>query len=282
MRVLTRRTFLKSSVLSLASLSCAGRFGRLLPGEREKGKVDLWNGNIFTQSNVSLTKYEEGTIKAKVDGRWREYTVRELPQEFVDWNIGSRLETLEQLRRGGMPSLAGPHSASVASYGGGRFDTQFTINNAVKGLGFVPHANRIEEVMERLVSTEEASMNEKLQILEEIYREDGLLDRRKQISLELYTERDFETHTFLNIMVNPSVSVVFLDIPSYEIRAIARLVHPDDEKASADEKKMVRYVNLVHDYFHGRSPRKSIAIIFHVIEVFDNSPASRGIRVIPT
>jgi hypothetical protein len=125
-------------------------------------------------------------------------------------------------------------------------------------------------------------MAEKLKILENIYSEDGLLDRRKQVSLELYTQRDFETHTFLNIMSNPSVSVVFLDIPSYEIRAIARLVHPDDETAAPDEKRIVYYVNLVHDYFHGESPRKSIGMIFHVIEVFDNSPAKRGIRVIPT
>lgn len=282
MGVLTRRTFLRSSFLSVASLSIAGRLGRIVPGEDEEGRVQFWKGDTFIQPNVSLTKYKEGIIRAKVNGRWTEYPLRELPQEFVDWNIRSRLETLEEIRKGRMPSLAGPHSASVASYGGGRFDTQFTINNAVKGLGFIPQENRIEEVIKRLQSTRAAAMDEKLEILENIYREDGLLDRRKQVSLELYTQRDFETHTFLNIMSNPSVSVVFLDIPSYEIRAIARLVHPDDETAAPDEKRIVYYVNLVHDYFHGESPRKSIGIIFHVIEVFDNSPAKRGIRVIPT
>lgn len=265
--------------MSLPVLFVVGKLGKLFGGELEHGKIDFWKGNIFTQTNVNMEKYEEQMIKAKINGRWGEYRIRELPQEFIDWNIESRLEALEGMKKGKMPSLAGPHSASVASYGGGRLDTEFTINNAVKGLGFVPKKDRIKEIIERLEQTREIEMGEKLKNLESIYREENLLDRTKQVSLELYTQRDFETHTFLNIMSNPSVSIVFLDMPSYEIRAIARLVHPEDENASEEERNIVHYINLVHDYFHGESPRKSIGMIFHVIELFDNSPAKRGVRI---
>lgn len=90
--------------------------------------------------------------------------------------------------------------------------------------------------------------------------------------------KEIPSHTFLNLMSNPSVSIVFPDIPSYEIRAIARLIHPEDDNASIEEKNILHYVNLVHDYFHGESPRKPIAIIFHVIDVFDNSPRKRGLE----
>lgn len=277
----TRRTFLRLSLIGLPVFFIAGKLSKLFGGELEHGKINFWKGNTFTQTNVDMGKYGEGIIKAKVNGKWGTYQIRELPQEFIDWNIQSRLESLEKMKKGKMPTLAGPHSASVASYGGGRLDTQFTINNAVKGLGFVPKKERIEEIIHRLEETKEVEITEKLGILENIYKEVNILDKTKQVSLELYTERDFETHTFLNIMSNPSVSIVFLDIPSYEIRAIARLIHPEDDSASEEEKNIAHYVNLVHDYFHGESPRPSIAIIFHVIEVFDNSPTKRGIRVVP-
>lgn len=277
----TRRRFLKVSLIGLPIFFLVSKLSKLFGGEFEHGKINFWKGNTFKQSNVDMGKLEDEVIKAKINGKWSEYTIRELPQEFIDWNIKSRLETLEKMRKGKMPSLAGPHSASVASYGGGRLDTQFTINNAVKGLGFVPKKDRIEEIINRLEETKAAEMSEKFGILETIYKEEDLLDRTKQISLELYTQKDFETHTFLNIMSNPSVSIVFLDIPSYEIRAIARLIHPEDESVSREEKNIINYINLVHDYVHGESPRKSIAMIFHVVEVFDNSPRKRGIRVVP-
>ncbi len=277
----TRRGFIRLSAASVPALFLMSGIRRLFAGEREHVEVNLWKGGSFVQTNVDMERYADGMIRAQVDGRWGEYSIRELPQDFIDWNISDRLEVLEKISRGEMPTLGGPHSASVASYGGGRLDTDFTINNAVKGLGFVPRKERIEETMERLERTMETAMSDKLELLKGVYTEEGLLDRTKQVSLELYTQPDFETHTFLNLMSNPSVSIVFLDIPSYEIRAIVRLVHPEDQSASQEERNIVRYSNLVHDYFHGKAPRKSIGMIFHVIEVFDNSPRSRGVRVVP-
>jgi hypothetical protein len=278
---LTRRGFLRLSAVGLPVLLSLGGLRRLFAGEREHVMVNHWRGGTFAQTNVNMERYAEGFIRAQVDGRWGEYSIRELPEDFIDWNISSRLEVLEKISRGEMPTLGGPHSASIASYGGGRLDTAFTINNAVKGLGFVPKRERIVETIERLNRTMERGMSEKLEILKGIYTEKDLLDLEKQVSLELYTEEGFETHTFLNLMSNPSVSIVFLDIPSYEIRAVVRLVHPEDQSASEEERNIVRYSNLVHDYFHGKAPRKSIGMIFHVIEVFDNSPMSRGVRVVP-
>lgn len=79
-------------------------------------------------------------------------------------------------------------------------------------------------------------------------------------------------------MTDPSVSIVFLDIPSYEVRAICQLVHPKDETASQYHRDIVEYVNLLHDYFHGKARRKAIVMIFHVNQVFDNSPRSRGMK----
>jgi hypothetical protein len=173
-----------------------------------------------------------------------------------------------------MPGFSGgAHFGAVASHGGRRPDTEFSINNAFKGIGVVPGKERIKEAIKKLESTRDLSMPEKLDVLKGFYEDEGFMDRAKLTSLELYTTKDFETHTFLNIMANPSVSIVFLDIPSYEVRAICRLVHPESKTASDEEKDILKYVNLVHDYFHGKSPRDSI--VMNAVEYTKSKPACR-------
>ena len=105
---------------------------------------------------------------------------------------------------------------------------------------------------------------------------DKLFDRTKQISLELYATPEFETGTFLNQMANPAVAIVFLDMKSFELKAIAQMLHPDDPKLSDYEKQVVEYANLIHSYFHGEFDRMFIAVVYHVIEIYDNSPGKGG------
>jgi len=264
--------------LSLTLFSCS-ESGRCV----EKEGINYWKGNMFIQPNIDISKYGDGIIRAKVDSKWQEFKIRELPDGFMEWNLSSRLKDLEGIKKGKMPGFAGPHSGMVASYGGMRKDTEFSINNAVKGTGLVPKKEKINNIIKTLEETWNAPIPEKIDILKGFYEDEDMFDRTKLSSLELYSTKDFQTHTFLNIMANPAVAVVFLDIPSYEVRAICRLVHPEDETADEEEKDICRYVNMIHDYFHGESPRKSIVMIFNVIQVFDNSPRAggRGMRVVP-
>ncbi len=247
----------------------------------ESVDVNYWKDNMFIQPHIDMSRYEEGIIKAEVDGKWQEFEIRKLPDGFMEWNLSTRLKDLEEIKKMVMPGFAGPHSGMVASYGGTRKDTEFSINNAVKGTGLVPKKEKIKDIMKTLEETWDAPMTEKIDILIGFYETEDMVELTKLSSLELYSTPDFQTHTFLNIMANPAVAVVFLDIPSYEVRAICRLVHPDDETASEEERDICKYVNMIHDYFHGEAPRKSIVMIFHVIQVFDNSPRARGVRIVP-
>jgi hypothetical protein len=183
-----------------------------------------------------------------------------------------------------MPEIAGPHNGIVASHGARRQDAYFTINNAVKGMGWLPKPEKLPELIALLKSTWNDSTERKLSVLESLYQHGAeIFDLTKQSSLELYSQPNFETHTFLNQMADPGVAIVFLDLPkSYELRAIAQMLHPDDPKLSEYERQVVEYINLVHDYFHGQSPRQSIGVIYHIVQVFDNSPGRwRGQRVVP-
>ena len=249
-----------------------------------RDRHQFWSGNIFHQETVDASQLERGLIRAKVDGKWQEFKVRELPEKFLKWNFERRIETIEKIRKGEMPSLAGPHNAMVASHGLRRYDTRFTINNAVKGMGFLPSKEKLQEIIKLLESTASEPFPRKLAILDSLYRNaDDIFDKTKQISLELYSTPSFETHTFLNEMFNPGVAVVFLDIPCFEIKAVAHLLHPDDPGLSPYERDVVKYANLIHSYFHGEFPKMFIAVIYYVIEVYDNSPGKggKGVRIVP-
>jgi hypothetical protein len=250
----------------------------------EHGQGNLWKDSTFHQTSIDLKSYDQGVIRAFVDGKWQEFQVRELPKAFLDWNFAGRHSYLEHLRRDEMPPLAGPHNGMVASHGMLRKDSKMTINNAVKGMGFIPKKEKLPEMMTLLRQTGNDSMSRKLDILDSLYTNHrDNYDKTKLISLELYARPSFETHTFLNEMTDPGVSIVFLDMQSYEVRALAQLLHPLDPQLSDYEKQVVEWCNLVHDYFHGDMGHKSIAVIYHVTEVFDNSPGRgpKGKRIVP-
>ena len=255
-----------------------------MPKNLESSYRKFWKkGGYFKQTNIILKNYDNGIIRARVDNRWQNFKIRKLPVAFVDWSTERRLETLDEIRKGGMPALAGAHNGMVASHGARRRDGQFSINCAVKGMGFLPNPENIEKMIATLKSTFDASDSVKLLILEGFYKNaKEVFDLTKQVSLELYSIPKFETHSFINQMTDPGVSIVFLDFPSYEIRAITQLLHPSNPRLTQYERNVVEYINTIHDYFHSRSPRQSIGVIYHVIEVFDNTPGrARGKRVIP-
>ncbi|MDI6738874.1 MAG: hypothetical protein QME74_00740 [Candidatus Edwardsbacteria bacterium] len=241
------------------------------------------DGKYCRQDNIDLKKLDQGLIRAKGDGKWQKFPVRRLPDKFLEWNFRERLKMIETLKKGGMPSFAGPHSGMVASHGFRRDDGQFTVNNAVKGMGFLPRKEQIAPLLAELEATKDSSDEYKLNWLTKLYAERmNLLDPAKQVSLELYATPEFATHTFLNQMTDPGVSIVYLDMLSFEVRAITQLIDPRDPGLSEYEKQAAAYVNGIHDYFHGTAPRPSIVAVYHVIEVFDNSPGrGRGKRMVP-
>jgi hypothetical protein len=259
--------------------------------EGGKGKVNLehsavnyWKDSTFHQTSIDLKDYAKGIIRARVEGVWQELAVRELPKAFLDWNFAARHGYLETIRKGEMPSLAGPHNGIVASHGLKRNDAQFALNNAVKGMGFIPKPERLAEMIALLKKTWNDSMDQKVNLLDSLYtNHQDYYDKTKMVSLELYSTPNFETHTFLNQMTDPGVAIVFMAIPTYEVRAVAQMLHPKDPQLTAYEKQVVEWINTVHDYFHGDMGRQSIGVIYHVTEVFDSSPGrgGKGKRIVP-
>ncbi|MEA1986280.1 MAG: hypothetical protein U9N76_02170, partial [Candidatus Marinimicrobia bacterium] len=111
-----------------------------------------------------------------------------------------------------------------------------------------------------------------------------IFDLNKQLSLELYSNPNFITQSFLNQLINPISTIVFLDAKSYKLKTIAQLIDPANPNLTDYEKDVVEYVNLIHSYFHGEFSIKFIGVIYHIIEVYDNSPGdkdAKGTRMMP-
>ncbi|MBN2378868.1 hypothetical protein JXM67_03600 [candidate division WOR-3 bacterium] len=251
-----------------------------------RNETDFWTEDgYFHQKTVDVSRVEQGVIKAQIDGSWQEFEIRELPGAFVEWSFGKRLETFVRFRKNQPPELSGPHNGMVATYGVARSDSRFKINNAVKGMGWLPRPDKLTEVIDLLESTIDDDFGAKLDRLDSLYSlGTEIYDTRCQVSLELYSEPRFETGTFLNQMVNPKCAVVFLDIPSFEFKAVAYLMHPEDPELTEQQRLQVRYANLIHSYFHGSFDKEFIAVIYYVVEVFDNSPGkpdAKGQRIVP-
>lgn len=280
---MNRRNFLKTLGFAAPLAVLVGKIPRLLwGGKLEHAGKSFWKDSMFVQESVDMSGYEKGIINAQIDGAWRLYTVKKVSEAFAQWNTEKRLEFLEKIKTGKMPGWGGPHSGAVATYGLRRRDSRFTINNAIKGIGLAPKDENLDAAIDRLKSTYENSMPEKMDVLKSFYEKPDFFDWRKQTSLELYATPDFETHTFLNVMENPIATLVFVDIPSFELRTIARIVHPEDKTALPSEKKLLEFVNLAHEYMHGKFSRYFPLLLFYVVEEFDNTPGSkRGIRTVP-
>ncbi len=233
------------------------------------------DGKYFVQENVDTTQLDStGVIRARIEGQWHDFVIRELDDAFINYNIAMRKKML------GMTQLSmynDAHNAAVASYGGNRGDSYFTLNVAFKGMGWIPKADKIDERTQLYSDNYKASNMAKAQELLAGYNDPDLWDRTMQGSLELYTEMNNETHTFLNQMVNPVSTICFLAMESYELRVIARLLHPADPNLTAREQQLVKWMNFAHDFYHGGpNPMQlivhNIGVVYYVVEEFDNSP----------
>lgn len=255
----------------------------------------FWTDGYCQQTSVQHALPGMTEITFKQDGDWTTLPIVKLPDSFVGWDQKSRIGFLDDIRQmmmnrgeGRGPDLAGPHNGIVATVGYKRDDSCFSLNNAVKGMGFLPKPEKIDELLALLDSTVDASMPEKLDILTGFYEniEDNF-DLDKQVSLELYSNPEFMTQSFLNQVYNPVSTIVFLDIPSYKVKTVVRLLDPHDPELNAYEQKVVTWINKIHSYFHGPFTVDFMGVIYYAVQVYDNSPMGQnpdtgmGRRIMP-
>lgn len=270
----------------------------------------------FRQNCIDLTDIARGTIRARLFSpaekdrmvrSWHTFSTACADERFIAWNFAERTTRIERMLGGTMTAFGGAHNPSVASYGGllpqsdGWNASQFTLNNAIKGMGLAPSRDAIDGMIRGLQERWSHTAMQRLLYLKELYSDRSLWDMSKQISLELYARPHNLTHSFLNWMENPLASISFMalefsqesmppQLPTYELRTLVHMVHPRDPAFSENtyECKLVIFANLIHDFFHHREGQAitetaamHIGVVHYICEEFDNywGPAGRGRRV---
>jgi hypothetical protein len=198
-----------------------------------------------------------------------------LPEKFHKWVYEDRAEMVRRMAAGEkvQPETVflgfTRHNPTFISHG------PAGLNGSVKGVGFVPKKEYLEETLQAYLRHIDAGWREG-------YSEQGLKVLVEQVwSPEAEQRIDFSVmgslelafrHSWANYQVNRDVTLVFFQPPmvSFEVRG---------EIDVLKEGLYQQYLNAQHDAYH--KPNKARwasrpAYIVHINEIFDNSASNDG------
>ena len=198
-----------------------------------------------------------------------------LPEKFVKWAYDERAEMVrrmasgEKIRPEAMFLGFTRHNPVFISHG------PAGLNGSVKGVGFVPKKEYLDETIEAYLHHIDKGWREG-------YSEEGLnllvnhvwapeAKSRIDFSIMGSLEMAFK-HSWTNFQVNKEVTLLFFEPPmvSYEVRGEIEIVR---------EGPYQLYLNAQHDVYHkpNKEPWPSRpAYIIHIKEIFDNSASRDG------
>lgn len=204
--------------------------------------------------------------------------IRELPEDFIEWQLEVRIESIKSIINGSFMGNFGPHLPALSTRSA---KGDFPVNSAYKGVGLIPEEEYLDETIERFESAIEEykdnweeSKIERLNLLLEFYENRDKIDTCKLGSVEIYGKRTYE-----NILKDRRVSLLFLDLTkgslSYMVDAVAEVYEPGT--------RYYRLEKALHDIFHKPVDERTFfcAYIFHTSRVYDKTPGSKaGDRIV--
>ncbi len=227
-----------------------------------------------------------------------------LPEKFLEWNYYSRRRLIKQVLEGKIKDTArffleftrhNPVLCTAAQ----REDGLIEVNGKVVGIGYVVKEKYLGEkirVFKEHIALSDAQYSEVKDnrdalrklfeehsrrglrlLLEHIYLEpeeaENVVDFEKLTTIELAARIPHSSkHTWSIVQRNKTACIVFFQPPSTSFELKGRLtIHLDDRYHS--------FVTLIHDSYHYTPPERRggrPVYIFHVEEVYDNSPTPQG------
>ena len=199
---------------------------------------------------------------------------RELPEEFIKWSFFERRELVEKMIKGELKEkdfLVGflRHTPAIVT------DGPAGLNASIKGIGFVPKEEVLEDVTKKLKEALNRPRDMKAAakfLLEYVYNE-NYIDFHKLSTIELAKK-----HTWENLQHSDRATILFFMPPetTYEVRCKAT-IHTQD--------LYWEYANTIHDLFHvPNTPEvkrwsERPVYIFEIEEIYDNNPRVMGKKI---
>lgn len=214
-------------------------------------------------------------VKVKTGEGLMEYPLRELPEEFIRWQLEYRREVYDKIARGEYVDFHAAHLPVVATSDG---QSPFP-NIANKGIGFTPkdeylpyYLDLLEETVSRLDSmTLEESRPLRVKVAREFYQNRDHIDFRRLGLLEI-----FEGQTFQNLKVNPFATLLFTGVSpifwSFEIHALVEILTPDHPRYrfSWGIRRLFEYED-----FHPVQTLFPYSYTFWIVEASNKTPKTR-------
>lgn len=204
-------------------------------------------------------------------------------ESFFRWAFNTRANTVKQLHEGKEMSRDKvflsfcSHNPALVSHG------PAGLNASIKGVGFVPKPEYLEEVLEAYIKhidaydgDDKAHSERGLKLLvEEMYDPEMhyRVDFTRVGSLEMAKD-----HSWDNLRANPGATLLYYQPPmiSYELRGQIRIF---DEAESGKREIYQQFINAQHDVYHRPDKTRWLkypAYVFDIEEIFDNSASREG------
>jgi hypothetical protein len=229
------------------------------------------------ESTIAIETQDQ-TVEVTVQDQKKRYTLHQLPDDFINWQIDERMRLFDSLKNKGPPSFFTPHLPTLLTID--TQNTEFLINATCKGIGLVPEEDQLEELTGRMQAVLqhcdpadfESSVSTRIQGAMLLYGSPEKIHRFSLGGLEI-----FENRSYTNIINNPFVSLFFVGArphyKSFQLNCIAEIVPATDRFYSF----LITMRKLFEEApFHFQQPRYPYAIQYHVVEVLDKSLKVRG------
>ena len=207
----------------------------------------------------------------------------ESSQRFFDWAFKKRAKHVIDMYNGVMGSKEQlflnfcSHEPAFVSYG------PAGPNASIKGVGFLPKDEYLEETLEAYVAhiktydPEDKTYRQRGMelLIKYMYGEDAYdrVDLSKLGSLEMA-----KSHTWINYQVNKEAALIFHQPPgiSYKLKGKVEIY---DENISGKRELYQQFINAQHDVYHTPDMTRWLsypAYIFRIEEIYDNSASKNG------
>ncbi len=222
--------------------------------------------------DVTVTTPEGSTV----------YTICEMPEDFFQWQLDSRIAMFENISRGLATPNFHAHLPVVATI---NREIAFPIHTATKATGLLPRRDDLAEYNEALSAclTEidgkpwSATQEQRITAARRLYATPQHVDRRTLGLVEI-----FQGQTFRNLASTPLMTLQYSgpgpEYRSYQLNGVIEMV------AAGDPRYEFLYLMrqlFEHNSFHVQQPAYPSGYVFWISEVYEKSPrrsAGRRIR----
>ncbi len=228
-------------------------------------------------SETASVRVNDRTVEISRPMGVRNYLVREMPEEFLAWQLESRLAMFEKIAARKPIADFHAHLPVVATL---NEELAFPIQTATKATGLLPRDEYLDDHITSIAACLddakgkpwEESQQARIAAARRLYEHSGQIDRRILGLVEI-----FQGQTYRNLARNPLMAMQYTggapEYRSYQLNGVVEMIGPGDRRF-----EFLHLMRQLFEYnaFHVQQPAYPSGYLFWISEVYDKSPRKRA------